>query len=202
MCSPHTTDCAAHATRPPESVVYRTGCPEKRTIESSTGLGRHPKSPSIGGSHQQDQSNDAQRSYFWWFLPHGQISPHHAHNLLILPAQVADDGDMDGIPVVCMEALANRRPVLSTTLSGIPELVNNEVGWLLDHSTVDGIQKILRALTSHLADLRDKGEQGPKTLIAGGFTYDQQSEALIKWFNNVTVSCQLNGDIGLNDYYR
>ena len=97
---------------------------------------------------------------------------------------------MDGIPVVCMEALANRRPVLSTTLSGIPELVNNEVGWLLDHSTVDGIQKILRALTSHLADLRDKGEQGPKTLIAGGFTYDQQSEALIKWFNNVTVSCQ------------
>ena len=51
--------------------------------------------------------------------------------LFVLPSIVAPDGQMEGIPVALMEALASGRAVVSTTLSGIPELVENEVSGLL-----------------------------------------------------------------------
>jgi len=41
------------------------------------------------------------------------------------------NGDMDGIPVALMEAMSQRVPVLSTRLSGIPELVMHEQTGLL-----------------------------------------------------------------------
>lgn len=37
----------------------------------------------------------------------------------------------EGLPVVIMEALARGRPVISTYIAGIPELVTPEVGWLV-----------------------------------------------------------------------
>jgi glycosyltransferase involved in cell wall biosynthesis len=51
--------------------------------------------------------------------------------LFVLPSIVAPDGQMEGIPVALMEALASGRAVVSTTLSGIPELVENGVSGLL-----------------------------------------------------------------------
>ena len=53
-----------------------------------------------------------------------------ACNLFILPCRKASDGDMDGIPVALMEALASGRPVITTSVSGIPELVDEKVGWM------------------------------------------------------------------------
>ncbi|HEY2091388.1 MAG TPA: glycosyltransferase [Thermoanaerobaculia bacterium] len=51
--------------------------------------------------------------------------------LFVLPSIVAPDGQMEGIPVALMEALASGRGVVSTTLSGIPELVEDGVSGLL-----------------------------------------------------------------------
>jgi glycosyltransferase involved in cell wall biosynthesis len=51
--------------------------------------------------------------------------------LFVLPSIVAPDGQMEGIPVALMEALASGRAVVSTTLSGIPELVEDGVSGLL-----------------------------------------------------------------------
>jgi glycosyltransferase involved in cell wall biosynthesis len=51
--------------------------------------------------------------------------------LFVLPSIVAPDGQMEGIPVALMEALASGRAVVSTTLSGIPELVEHGVSGLL-----------------------------------------------------------------------
>ena len=125
------------------------------------------------------------------FLPQSQIPLQiQSHNLLILPARMADNGDMDGIPMVCMEALAHRRPVLSTALSGIPELIDEEVGWLIEKSTVGSLTQALKLIISNLAKLKTKGDCGPQRLETGGYTYNQQSRALVKWFDKVTVSCQ------------
>lgn len=50
----------------------------------------------------------------------------------VLPCIIAKDGDMDGIPVVLMEALAMGKPVISSNISGIPELIKDkENGFLI-----------------------------------------------------------------------
>lgn len=48
-----------------------------------------------------------------------------------LPCRVLDDGDRDGIPNVLVEAMAAGLPVISTPVSGIPELVVHEGNGLL-----------------------------------------------------------------------
>lgn len=48
-----------------------------------------------------------------------------------LPCRMARNGDLDGIPVALMEAMAAGIPVVSTRLSGIPELVEDGVSGLL-----------------------------------------------------------------------
>jgi colanic acid/amylovoran biosynthesis glycosyltransferase len=50
---------------------------------------------------------------------------------MVLPSVTARDGQMEGIPVALMEAMAMGVPVISTRLSGIPELVRDGEGGLL-----------------------------------------------------------------------
>jgi colanic acid/amylovoran biosynthesis glycosyltransferase len=67
----------------------------------------------------------------------------------------------EGLPVVIMEALALGRPVLSTTVAGIPELVSPECGWLVPAGSVDAlVQAMQSALATPLAELERMGEVG------------------------------------------
>jgi colanic acid/amylovoran biosynthesis glycosyltransferase len=51
----------------------------------------------------------------------------------------------EGLPVVLMEAMALRRPVVTTFVAGIPELVRHGVdGWLFPAGDVDGLAQALR----------------------------------------------------------
>lgn len=70
----------------------------------------------------------------------------------------------EGLPVVIMESLALSRPVLSTYVAGIPELVEpNVCGWLVPagsvHALVTAIQEVLE--TSH-ETLEQMGQVGAK----------------------------------------
>jgi len=51
--------------------------------------------------------------------------------LMVLPCVVTPDGQSDGIPNVLMESMAAGLPVISTRISGIPELVEDGVNGLL-----------------------------------------------------------------------
>ncbi len=51
--------------------------------------------------------------------------------VFVLPSRVTPEGDRDGIPVALMEAMAAGTPVVSTTVSGIPELIESGTHGLL-----------------------------------------------------------------------
>ncbi|WP_326553436.1 glycosyltransferase family 4 protein [Micromonospora sp. NBC_01813] len=52
-------------------------------------------------------------------------------DLAVLACKSGPDGDLDGIPVFLMEAGSRGVPVVSTLVSGIPELVGDGAGWLV-----------------------------------------------------------------------
>ena len=65
-------------------------------------------------------------------LPHARVQAElDAAHVFVLPSVTASDGDMEGVPVALMEAMAAGLPVLSTTHSGIPELIEHDASGLL-----------------------------------------------------------------------
>jgi glycosyltransferase involved in cell wall biosynthesis len=48
-----------------------------------------------------------------------------------LPCRVLDNGDRDGIPNVLMEAMACGLPIITTNVSGIPELISNQLNGMM-----------------------------------------------------------------------
>lgn len=49
-----------------------------------------------------------------------------ASNLFLLPCRVSSDGDRDGFPTAIAEAMAHGVPVLTTPISGIPEVLTKD----------------------------------------------------------------------------
>jgi colanic acid/amylovoran biosynthesis glycosyltransferase len=76
--------------------------------------------------------NIADRVHFPGFVPHDEVTQlFAAGDIFIMPCIVAPSGDRDGLPTVILEALAHRVPVITTPVSGIPELIEDGVSGLL-----------------------------------------------------------------------
>jgi len=63
------------------------------------------------------------------------IAAMRASDLFVLPSRIAADGDRDGLPNVLMEAASQHLPILSTTVSAIPEFIQSGVHGLLTPDT-------------------------------------------------------------------
>lgn len=67
----------------------------------------------------------------------------------------------EGLPVVIMEALARKKPVLSTLIAGIPELINHQCGWLVPAGDENSLaSKMILSTTIDLDALKQMGEMG------------------------------------------
>jgi glycosyltransferase involved in cell wall biosynthesis len=76
---------------------------------------------------------------------------------VLTPIQT-EDGDRDGIPNVLVEAMAVGLPVITTAVSGIPELVeHNQNGLLYQPHDVDGIAS---GIVDLLRDAEKRGRLG------------------------------------------
>ncbi|MEM7116341.1 MAG: glycosyltransferase family 4 protein [Chloroflexota bacterium] len=82
---------------------------------------------------------------------------YHRANVVALACQVQENGDRDGIPNILVEAMAAGTPVISTNISGIPELIKHEQTGLLVEpgdpiGLANGLQRLIedRKLASSL----------------------------------------------------
>lgn len=87
--------------------------------------------------------------------------------LFVLPSIIAKDGQMEGIPVALMEALASGRAVVSTKISGIPELVEDgRSGLLVEPGDAQALAAAMRTLLEDRERARQMGLHGQKKVRA------------------------------------
>ncbi len=73
----------------------------------------------------------------------------------------------EGLPVVIMEALALGRPVIATAIAGIPELVDDQCGWLIPAGSTERLVGAMRlAIDADIATIIDKGKVGRERVLA------------------------------------
>jgi colanic acid/amylovoran biosynthesis glycosyltransferase len=74
-------------------------------------------------------------------------------HIMVAPSVTASNGDMEGIPVAIMEAMASGLPVVSTQHSGIPELISDGVtGYLVPERDTDALAEKLHHVAEHAAE--------------------------------------------------
>ena len=87
--------------------------------------------------------------------------------LFVLPSIIASDGQMEGIPVALMEAMASSRAVVSTSISGIPELVENGVnGLLVPPGDAQALATAMRTLLEDRERAKEMGRRGQEKVRA------------------------------------
>ncbi len=109
--------------------------------------------------------------------------------IFALPCQIVDDGDRDGIPNVLVEAMACGLSVVSTHISGIPELIKHQHNGLLIEEKnsldlADALEQLLtdKSLSAQLA------ENGRNTVIQE-FDSEQTTQHLRRLFDEC-IDCQ------------
>jgi glycosyltransferase involved in cell wall biosynthesis len=106
-------------------------------------------------------------------------------SIFCLPCRVADDGDRDGIPNVLVEAMATGLPVVTTNVSGIPELVQDgETGLLVEPDQAVAIADALHRLCRDAALGRRLGAAG-RAVVAERFDGDRLIGELATLFRRV-----------------
>ena len=89
-----------------------------------------------------------------------------ACELFCLAAQPASDGDCDALPVVLREAMARATAVVSTRVAGIPETVDEQVGWLVAPRSPERLADAITDALSDEAERRKRGRAGRERVLA------------------------------------
>jgi len=79
-------------------------------------------------------------------IPHERLIKmyqNHDVDLVVLPSINTDKGEHEGIPVALMEAMAHGIPVISTNTGGIPELISNGAGIIVEEKSPKQLAKAI-----------------------------------------------------------
>jgi glycosyltransferase involved in cell wall biosynthesis len=103
-------------------------------------------------------------------------------DLFVLPSVPTKSGKREGIPVVLMEAMATGLPVVTSNLSGIPELVDSEnCGILIPPGDVHALANALETLCRDTILRAQMGFSGRKKVLEK-FDLRKNTMALLKLF--------------------
>jgi glycosyltransferase involved in cell wall biosynthesis len=111
-------------------------------------------------------------------------SAYQRASIFALPCVVGEDGDRDGIPTVVLEAMASGVPVVSTPVSGIPELIDSSRDGILvpPNSPLELAEALDRLLSD--SQLRDRLARAARAKIESGFLVEHSASQLLNLFQN------------------
>jgi colanic acid/amylovoran biosynthesis glycosyltransferase len=109
-------------------------------------------------------------------------------DIFVCPSRYVSDGERDGIPVSLMEAMAGGITVVSTPVSGIPELIaDGQNGYLVPADDPQVLASMLDGLISH-SDRRTVVAAAARATIATRFSSDEAGGVLDGLINRETRS--------------
>lgn len=111
---------------------------------------------------------------------------------------------MEGLPVVIMEAFALGRPVISTYVAGIPELVKNDInGWLVPAGSVDDLVNAIRsALLAPPEKLAAMGKNGRESVLEKHSIMKEAKKLRELFLNSSAQSSDSLGQESLVDFEK
>jgi glycosyltransferase involved in cell wall biosynthesis len=111
---------------------------------------------------------------------------YHTCHLFVLPCIIAANGDRDGLPNVLLEALATGIPVITTAVSGIPELIHDhENGILVPEKDEFKIAAAIHTLVKDPALYQHIAHSG-RRLIEERFDINKSTDELYELFREKT----------------
>ncbi|MBW2030385.1 MAG: glycosyltransferase [Deltaproteobacteria bacterium] len=119
--------------------------------------------------------------------PHGRVLEHYRRSdLFVLGCEVASNGDRDGIPNVLLESMAMGVPVVTTSVSAIPELIEDgKTGLLVPPRQPQAMAQAMERLLED-RDLRTRVIAGAKKRVLTRFDNKILVRDLIEIFKGAT----------------
>lgn len=121
----------------------------------------------------------------------GWISSDQVRDYLLASRAMVLPSFAEGLPVVIMEAMSLKRPVISTYIAGIPELVEHEkMGWLVPAGDVDVLADAMKnALQASEETLHAMGKAAYST-VTQRHNIDIEAKKLAVFIQAASVSSQ------------
>ncbi len=116
-------------------------------------------------------------SYEGWVDSEKKLQLLNLMDAFILPSYV------EGLPISILESLSYGKPVVTTPVGGIPEVVNNENGFMFEPGDKDALSELLSSIIRNPTILQEKGK---KASMSVDFNYPNSiSSTLSKVYNSL-----------------
>jgi colanic acid/amylovoran biosynthesis glycosyltransferase len=113
-------------------------------------------------------------------------------DIFVLACVVAQDGDRDGMPNVLLEAMAMQIPLVTTPVTGIPELIHDgQTGLLVPERDANALAGAIEQLINDQALRHKLGQQGRQAVLAD-FDIRQTAAQLATAFQDIHKSSSAN----------
>jgi glycosyltransferase involved in cell wall biosynthesis len=117
----------------------------------------------------------------------GWISSQQVRDEILAARALVLPSFAEGLPVVLMEAMALRRPVITTYIGGIPELVRQgEHGWLVPAGDVEALIEAMRSCLNAPSEMLTRMGQAAHERVLTQHDVDAEAVKLAELFQAVT----------------